>query len=127
MRCKIPVCAGAKDDFGIPHATMSDGAPNGHSIITFDKDEYSVRFKAASEDPDHQMNVYAPPTVSAAKANETQVAVNVFAGSERSTVEMRLGDNGGWRPMQLTRMRDPEFVRIKAAEDAMSNGNGRRS
>ncbi|MDK1021837.1 MAG: calcineurin-like phosphoesterase family protein [Candidatus Hydrogenedentes bacterium] len=118
--------AGAKDDSGIPHATMSDGVPNGYSIITFDKDEYSVRFKAASEDPDYQMNIYAPPTVSAANAAETQVAVNVFAGSERSTVEMRLGDNGDWRPMELTPMLDPGYVRIKAAEDANSNRDGRK-
>ena len=118
--------SGAKDDFGIPHATMSDGAPNGYSIITFDKDEYSVRFKAASEDPDYQMNIYAPPTVSAANAAETQVAVNVFAGSERSTVEMRFGDEGAWRPMKLTRMLDPGYVRIAEAEAQLPAGYGRK-
>ncbi|MCH8203920.1 MAG: calcineurin-like phosphoesterase family protein [Candidatus Hydrogenedentes bacterium] len=118
--------AGSKDDFGIPHATMSDGTPNGYSIITFDKDGYSIRFKAASEDADYQMNIYAPPAVSAANAADTQVAVNVFAGSERSIVEMRLGDDGKWRAMKPTKMRDPGYVRIKAAEDANSNRDGRK-
>ncbi len=118
--------AGAKDDFGIPHATMPDGVPNGYSIITFDKDEYSVRFKAAGEDPGYQMNIYAPPAVSAANAADAQVAVNVFAGSERSTVEMRLGDKGYWRPMKLTPMLDPGYVRIAEAEAQLPAGYGRK-
>ena len=116
--------SGAKDDFGIPHATMSDGGPNGHSIITFEGNDYSVRFKAARAEADYQMNIYAPPTVAAAEAAETQIAVNVFAGSERSTVEMSLGD-GDWRAMARTPMRDPEYVRIKAAEDANPDNEGR--
>ncbi len=118
--------AGSKDDFGIPHATMSDGTPNGYSIVTFEGDQYSVRFKAASEDADYQMNIYAPQSVAAANAADTQVAVNVFAGSERSTVEMRVGDKGEWRAMKPTKMRDPGYVRIKDAEDAKSNRNGRK-
>ena len=52
--------SGTKDENGIPHATMSDGAPNGYSIVTFDGNEYSIRFKAARRPADHQMNIYAP-------------------------------------------------------------------
>jgi len=117
--------AGAKDDAGIPHATMADGAPNGYSIITFDENEYSIRFKAANEDADHQMNIYAPPAIAASDAAETPVVVNVFAGSERSTVEMRFGEKGEWRKMKLTRMKDPEYIRIAEAEAQLPPGYGR--
>jgi DNA repair exonuclease SbcCD nuclease subunit len=51
---------GLHDELGIPHATMNDGAPNGYSVITFDGNTYSVRFKAARRPENYQMNIYMP-------------------------------------------------------------------
>jgi hypothetical protein len=51
---------GEPDELGIPHATMRCGAPNGYSIISFDGNRYSVRFKAARRPAGHQMHVVAP-------------------------------------------------------------------
>ncbi|MBN1918826.1 MAG: calcineurin-like phosphoesterase family protein [Verrucomicrobia bacterium] len=90
---------GATDELGIPHATMADGTPNGWSLITFDDNAYSVRFKAARRPADYQMNVYAPEEIAASEAADTEVLVNVFAGSSRSLVKMRI-DKGPWIDMR---------------------------
>ena len=37
----------SKDERGIPHTTMRDGAPNGYSIITFDGAKATFDFKAS--------------------------------------------------------------------------------
>jgi hypothetical protein len=107
---------GAPDEVGIPHATMSDGTPNGYSVITFDGNKYSIRFKAARRSADYQMNIFAPEEVKSSESGETEVQVNVFAGSERSKVEMRLGDVGEWIEMQRVSREDPFYLQMKKAE-----------
>ncbi|MBW2691966.1 MAG: calcineurin-like phosphoesterase family protein [Deltaproteobacteria bacterium] len=101
---------GAADEVGIPHATMRCGAPNGYSILEFDGHHYSVRFKAARRLADHQMNIFAPGATSSESAAETEVLVNVFSGSERTQVEMRLGKTGGWIPLQREAREDPHYL-----------------
>jgi hypothetical protein len=112
---------GGLDETGIPHATMRCGAPNGYSILSFDGNRYSVRFKAARRPADYQMNIFAPDSVTAAEAGETDVMANVFAGSEYSRVELRLDESashGGeadeehedWIPMSRVPQPDPAYV-----------------
>ena len=117
--------SGVVDENGIPHATMADGAPNGYSIITFDGNDYSIRFKAARRPADHQMNIYMPEVVEAGKTSDVQVIANVFAGSERSTVEMSVGDSDRWLPMTLTPMPDPYYAKMKELEPKMPKEAGR--
>ncbi len=116
----VTVCGswwqGATDATGIPHATMHDGAPNGYSIFTFDGHEASIEFKAARHPASYQMSIHAPDHVPAAQAHETEVVVNVFGGSERSTVEMRLAPDGPWTRMKQERREDPAYVRMKESE-----------
>lgn len=102
---------GLKDENGIPHATMNDGAPNGYSIITFDGNKYSVQFKTARRPADYQMNIYLPDALTKAVADTTHVLVNVFAGSEKSVVEMQI-DNGNWIKMENFKTIDPEILRM---------------
>ncbi len=107
---------GELDEENIPHTTMRDGAPNGYSIVTFDGNTYSIRFKAARRPVDHQMTIYAPDEVTAANAGKTEVIVNVFAGSVRSKVEMRLGEDGEWMPMTQVERDDPYYLDMKKRE-----------
>jgi hypothetical protein len=107
---------GALDEVGIPHTTMRDGVPNGYSILSFDGNTYSVEFRAARRPANYQMNVIAPSTVRAEDAAHTEVVVNVFAGSERSTVEMRLGPNGAWRSLERVERLDPLYVELLERE-----------
>ncbi len=126
----VTVCGdwwnGAKDEVGIPHATMRDGAPNGYSIFTFDGKKYSIAYKAARRPADYQMNIFAPEEIASADAEKTEVLVNVFAGSEKSTVEMRLGDDGAWAPLVQVRQEDPYFLAMKAAEESPRPPDGRK-
>ena len=115
----VTVCGswweGVPDERGIPHATMSDGAPNGYSIVEFNKDRYKVMYRAASRPEQEQMNIWLPEEIASAEATKTEVIVNVFAGSERSVVEMRIG-GGAWTKMENFAGRDPYFLRLKELE-----------
>jgi hypothetical protein len=117
--------SGAPDERGIPHATMSDGSPNGYSIVTFDGRSYSIEFRAAGRPADYQMQIHAPEDVVSAEAAATRVLVNVFAGSARSVVEMRLGASGPWIPMQAARVPDPAYAAIKELEKSPTPPPGR--
>lgn len=108
---------GAPDERGIPHATMSDGGPNGYSIVEFDKADYKLAFRPASRPDSEQLNIWLPEQVPVADLASTEMVVNVFAGSERSVTEMRVG-MGRWYPMTNFEGTDPFFVKLKEAETA---------
>lgn len=116
----VTVCGswwtGIPDERGIPHTTMRDGAPNGYSIMTFKNNQATWEFKAASRPQDYQMNIYAPRVVKSANSSDTEILVNVFGGSSKSLVEMRLGDSGPWTLMQLTETEDPAYAQMKEQE-----------
>ncbi|MCK3682824.1 calcineurin-like phosphoesterase C-terminal domain-containing protein [Maribellus sp. YY47] len=103
---------GLNDELGIPHATMNDGAPNGYSIISFDGNQYKVRFKAARRPPGYQMNIYFPEEIKIADIADSTVLVNVFAGSVRSVVEMKVGNEGKWFQLQKKDQIDPQSLRV---------------
>jgi hypothetical protein len=115
---------GVRDELGIPHATMRDGTPNGYSILRIAGNGYSVRYKAARRPADHQMHVFAPDVISAAESETTEVQVNVFSGSERSRVEMRLRPDAacdsecdsGWLALVRAERPDPYFLELKRRE-----------
>ena len=108
---------GAPDEAGIPHATMRDGAPNGYTTITFEEDRYEIDFKAARRPATEQIQIAAPDWVWRRRAPRTEVLANVYNGSERSQVEMRVRGVGGWRPMEQVAHEDPHYVAKKLAED----------
>lgn len=115
----VTVCGswwrGKKDERGIPHATMSDGGPNGYSIMSFDGNRYSLELRPASRPADYQMNIYAPEVVEKSKLGSTEVLANVFVGSSKSKVSMRVAGSE-WTAMQSVRMQDPAFLAEKERE-----------
>ena len=104
--------SGQIDEVGIPHSTMNDGAPNGYSVITFDGNEYSIQFKAARKPKEYQMNIYAPNKVTVASLDTTKILVNVFAGSEKSIVEMKIGKSNNWQLLDRVDSIDPQCLRM---------------
>jgi len=111
---------GFRDASGIPHATMSDGSPNGYTVLSVDGNDYSFRYKAARRPADYQMIITAPERVVAGEAAAIKIVVNVFAASERAVVEMRLGENGGWTPMTRQRGVDPFVEAFHKRENAIA-------
>lgn len=116
---------GPLDERGIHAADMADGNPNGYYTISFDGNDYTPRFKAASLPEDFQMRItfeggvrdrsFIPsgpsgsdgispsPRFSGIDWAEDQwpdpeVEVNVFDGGERHEVEVRI-DDGTFTPM----------------------------
>lgn len=116
---------GAPDERGIPHATTSDGVPNGYTIITFDGTGYSMKFRGADGEADGQMRIWTPEVVSRGELADAEVVVNVFAGSARSVVEMRV-DGGPWEAMRHDQRPDPYFEAMKRLEESETPPPGRK-
>lgn len=112
---------GQKDERGIPHATMSDGGPNGYSIMEFDGADYSLTFRAAGRPAEYQMNIYAPEEVDPSQLAETLVMANVFNGSPMAEVAMRIKNHSDWMPMKRVTLSDPAFVALQERESALSD------
>lgn len=111
---------GRPDDRGVPVTTGRDGAPNGFSVFTFDGSQYKIEFRAAGAPASQQMNIYAPDSIKSEEIEQTDVVVNVYGGSEKSTVEMRVGANGGWRKMEKVLEPDPEYVKLVQRDAALT-------
>jgi hypothetical protein len=116
---------GAPQDNGVPHTTMRDGTPNGWGMLRFSADgSWRHDLYGAGMPRSEQMRIMAPDEVLATEAGE--VVVNVFNGSERTRVEMRVPEAGdGWQRLERVERRDPSYVdafereaQVKAAFDA---------
>lgn len=112
---------GIPDERGIPHTMMADGAPNGYSIIRFDGQQYRVDFRAAGRPADYQMSITVPNEVSTSDLESTVVFANVFNGSERTKVEMKLGTQTQWQAMTYSREADPHFAELSKRENEMAD------
>lgn len=110
---------GEPDERGIPNALMSDGTPNGYSLVRFDGSDYSLTYHAAGRPLTYQMNVYAPEAIPAGVVGDTEVVANFFAGSERCRLDLRV-DGGEWRTMERFEGGDPAFLAVKARERAFA-------
>ncbi len=116
---------GARDELGIPHATMRCGAPNGWSILEIDGESFRLRFQAARRPASEQMSIHAPAAVAAAQAGASEIFVNVYAGSTDSRVEMRLSDTSAWQTLERVERPDPFYVELLAREAALGPTLGR--
>lgn len=107
---------GKPDENGIPHATTSDGVPNGYSIITFDGSKYRVRYKAARRPADYQMNIVVPDSVAVAAAAQTELVANIFNATARAKVRFQI-DDGEWIEMKNDARVDPLFAQLSAEDE----------
>ena len=107
---------GQKDERGIPHAMMSDGGPNGYSIMEFDGNDYSLAFRGAGVPDHYQMSIDCEEAIAQSELSQSSLSVNVFNGSEKTAVQMRVGSEGEWIPLKRVSAIDPYFARVKARE-----------
>lgn len=107
---------GPPDEEGLPIALMSDGAPNGYTVFSFDGTKYSAEFRPARRSADDQMSVFAPDQVAPDSVAATEIFANVFAGSEKSKVEMQVDGEGAWTKLDMVLQPDPFLTALKAAE-----------
>ena len=116
---------GFKDETGIPHATMTCGAPNGYSIFEFDGSGYTIAFKAARRPASYQMNIVAPDAIAQDVLPDTPVYINVFNGTVHSTVELRIGADSEWLPVDKVQGPDPLYVETREREKRVYKGRYR--
>ena len=100
---------GTPDEYGIPHSMMADGAPNGYAIVTFMGNKYAIEYKSARKPISFQMHIYAPDEITLDQVTATDVLANIFAGSEKSKVEIKFGKAGKWVPMEKAPLPDPYY------------------
>jgi hypothetical protein len=111
---------GAPDERGIPHATMSDGTPRGYIELEFDGPSYSMNgYRSMGRPASYQMHIDTPPELNLQHLPEAAVTVNVFNGSERSTVRMRCGAGDCWRDLDKIEAPDPRFLRLRERDQAL--------
>ena len=114
---------GQKDERGIPHAMMSDGGPNGYSIMEFDGNRYSLSFRGAGRPAHYQMSIHCEEAIKQTELSGKEFSVNVFNGSSKTSVEFRVGQSGEWIPMERRTGVDPYFAAVKAREDEVAEKN----
>ena len=107
---------GTKDEVGIPHTTMRDGAPNGYSVVTFDGNKHVLDFKAARQPASYQMNIQAPDRIDQKNSQKEFIYVNVFNGSARSKVKMKIGKDSDWIVLNKSVENDPSYVNARERE-----------
>jgi len=103
---------------------MRCGAPRGYNIVDFDGASYTVRYKASSLGPDHQIRVWLPDGLAASESASGEVVANVFAGNEKSRSWFRV-NNGPWTAMRHDIRQDPHMLEIKKLEQSETPPNGR--
>ncbi len=115
---------GAPDEYGIPHTMMRCGAPNGHTMLGIRDFDYELRFVPAGFDDDQQMHVFLPGSIPQSKVAQTEVVANIWFGSSRSNVRMRV-DEGPWMTMRRDARPDPYFEMAKLSESINGQTRGR--
>lgn len=108
--------AGAPDEYGIPHAMMSDGTPNCYTILHLDGNKWKMSWKAPRRPADFQMHIHAPDVISSGTDETIQVTVNVFNALPSASVLMKIGDDGEWIKMENTLQGDPFRMEVMARE-----------
>lgn len=108
---------GMFNELKIPSCQAEDGVPAGYSYITFTKNDYKIVYKPSRHPADYQMNVFVPDVIKVKDVPRTKIVANVFAGSEKSAVRMRVNGDA-WQPMVFTPQADPSIAWVMAAEKA---------
>jgi hypothetical protein len=103
---------------------MSDGGPNGYSILSFDGQKYDLEFRAARRPASHQMTIHMPEEITSADALTTAIVVNVFNGSKQSTAKFRILPDGAWQQMERVDGVDPFYLAMKKLEASQTPPNG---
>ncbi|MEQ9455655.1 MAG: calcineurin-like phosphoesterase family protein [Phycisphaeraceae bacterium] len=113
---------GLRDEEGVPHTTMRDGAPNGYTLIHFDGNRYRTEFRAARRPADHQMTLH----VVEGEGGGGVLYANVFNGMKGDVVEVRIVPAvvtgraaTGWMAMAYTEELDPLYVSVRNGEAAI--------
>ncbi len=104
---------GMPDEYGIPHAMMSDGTPAGYGILQLRGDEVKMHWQSSRRPQQFQMHVHVSQHNTSDETGKLLVTANIFNALPDARVQMRIGNDGAWLDMERIAERDP--VRLEAA------------
>ncbi|MBS3774036.1 MAG: calcineurin-like phosphoesterase family protein [Bacteroidales bacterium] len=111
--------SGAPGEFGIPHAMMSDGTPNGYATLHIDGNDWKLSWKTAGRPADFQMHIHAPESVIADDTETIKVTANIYNALPSAEVQMRIGNEGEWVDMERSREKAPERLKVMEREEQL--------
>lgn len=109
--------SGTSDEIGLPTSTMRDGTAKGYSFISFNDNQYQVRYKTAGKPEDHQIQLYVPKVIPFPSKTSAKILANFFMGSKKDKVQYRI-DSGKWEEMEYSETIDPNFANAVFKWDA---------
>ncbi len=109
---------GAPDNYGIPHAMMSDGTPLSYTFLHIDEGEWKMSLQAARRPGEFQMHIHAPDHICACD-DATDIIVNIFNALPTASVKMRFAGGGDWIPMERRPMNDPVRIAVMQRERSL--------
>ena len=109
--------SGEPDEFGVPHATMRDGTPNGYAWVRFEGNQYILDYKAARRSTDYRMSVYAPRSIRRGEYPTSRLYVNFFMGTIKTRVYSKIGFGGEWQEMAPSFSPDPFMSALNVRYD----------
>lgn len=101
--------SGTADETGLPTSTMRDGTAKGYSFISFNDNQYKVKYKTAGKPEDYQIGLYVPKVIPFPSKTSAKILANFFMGSKKDKVQYRI-DGGKWQDMDYTETIDPSFA-----------------
>ena len=99
--------SGSPDEYGIPHAMMSDGTPNGYAFLHINEKKWKLEWRTAGKPADFQMHIDAPEVISIDSKDKIEVTANIFNALPDAEVKIRVGEKGDWIDMKPNSQKDP--------------------
>ena len=110
---------GAPDEYGIPHAMMSDGTPTSYTFLHIDGNSWKMSWRASRRPDDFQMYISAPDVVESTETPSVTITANIFNALPSAMVRIRIGNNGGWRVMERVPGHDPSRLTVAGRESEL--------
>ncbi len=104
---------GMPDEYGIPHAMMSDGTPTGYGILQVNRAGAKMHWQSSRRSRQFQMHIHVSEENNMEKTESLTVTANIFNALPDARVQMRIGQSGEWINMEKITERDP--LRLEAA------------
>jgi hypothetical protein len=107
---------GIPDEYGIPHAMMSDGTPAGYGILHVNGTEARLHWQSSRRRADFQMHIGAPDIIASSETEGLVVKANIFNAMPDAVVQMRVGKDGPWIQMERSPAHDPVKATLSERE-----------
>ncbi len=110
---------GFPDEYGIPHAVMSDGTPAGYGILKIADNQAKLHWQSSRRSADFQMHIHVPAKVETQNTPGLLISANIFNAMPDADVQMRIGENGPWITMEQVIDQDPLRKEMLEQENAI--------